>query len=695
MKPITNHLLFGAAYYLEYLPYDRLEKDMTMMEKAGMNTIRIAESTWSTLEPQDDVYDFTAIDRVLEAASRHHISVIIGTPTYAIPTWLVKKYPDILAITKNGPERYGHRQNMDITHPMYRFHAERIIRKLMEHIRNVPHIIGFQLDNETKSYGTAGERVQQMFVSYLQEKYPDIDEFNREFGLDYWSNRVNNWEDFPDVCGTINQSLDAEFRRFQRSLVTEFLSWQAAIVSEYKRDDQFITQNFDFAWTGHSFGYQPEVNQYEAAKCMTIAGADIYHPSGADLTGAEISVCGNISRSLKKNNYLILETEAQGLTPWLPYPGQMRLQAYAHIANGADSVMYWHWHSIHNAIESYWKGVLSHDFSENATYREACQIGEEWKRIGSHLLHLKKENHVAVMLDNLSLTGLSEFPLETTGDNSYNSVLRWITNTLYRMNIEFDMISSTERDFSSYEFLFVPALYAASKELLESLDQYTKNGGHLIMTFRSAFADEQLKIYHDTQPHSLTKCIGAHYDQFTYPKNMSIVTKDGQHSSVHDWMELVIPDTATVLAHYDHPFWGEYAAITKYDYGNGCALYLGAFFDDTLLASILLDFIDEYSENIIPAVDCKSNKTSHANETTHANKIRSMTQDDILHFPIIRKCGVNTLGHNICYYFNFSSEAQSFLYEGDDAVELLTEKQIMKHAEITLAPWDLVILENE
>ena len=78
-------------------------------------------------------------------------------------------------------------------------------------------------------------------------------------------------------------------------------------------------------------------------------------------------------------SYLILETEAQGLTPWLPYPGQLRLQAYSHLANGSNSVMYWHWHSIHNAIESYWKGVLSHDFSENATYREASEIGAEWR----------------------------------------------------------------------------------------------------------------------------------------------------------------------------------------------------------------------------------------------------------------------------------------------------------------------------
>jgi beta-galactosidase len=31
------------------------------------------------------------------------------------------------------------------------------------------------------------------------------------FGLDYWSNRINSWEDFPSTIGTINGSLGSEF----------------------------------------------------------------------------------------------------------------------------------------------------------------------------------------------------------------------------------------------------------------------------------------------------------------------------------------------------------------------------------------------------------------------------------------------------------------------------------------------------
>ena len=667
----TDKLLFGAAYYSEYLPYDRVEEDMKMMVEAGMNTIRIAESTWSTLEPHDGVFDFTHVDKMLDAAKKYGLSVIIGTPTYAIPTWLYKKYPDILTITKDGPSLYGHRQNMDITHPGYLEHSERIIRKLIEHVCSEPHVIGYQLDNETKSYGTAGERPQAMFVEYLKEKYPDINEFNHEFGLDYWSNRVNAWEDFVDVRGTINQSLAGEYAKFQRKLVTDFLSWQAGIVREYARPDQFITQNFDFDWSrNHSTGLQPEVNQYEASKCMTVAGADIYHPSQGNLTGAEISICGNITRSLKKDNYLILETEAQGNIEWLSYPGQLRLQAYSHIANGSNSVMYWHWHSIHNAIESYWKGVLSHDFMPNATYKEACVIGNEWKKIGDHLKNIQKHNSVGVLLDNNSLTGLQQFPFPSAPASTYNHVMRWITDVLYKMNMEFDMVSSAERDFSAYDCMIVPALYSASEDLLTALNKYVENGGHLIATFRSAFSDEQLKIYHHVQPHILKDCLGIHYDQYTYPQNVALTFADKKicadnSCQATDWMELVTVDTARIIASYNHPSRSDYAAVTENAYGKGTALYLACMFDPEVLEKVLTDYLSR-SGIIFPKYE----------------------------FPIICKTGTNDFGKTLTYIFNYSGETQNVDYNGQTGTELLTGKEISQGATLSISAWDFCVIES-
>ena len=77
-----------------------------MMQKAGINTVRIAESTWSTCEPQEGVFDFSHVIRVMDAMEKAGINVIIGTPTYAVPTWMVEAYPDVLAETVRGRDVY-------------------------------------------------------------------------------------------------------------------------------------------------------------------------------------------------------------------------------------------------------------------------------------------------------------------------------------------------------------------------------------------------------------------------------------------------------------------------------------------------------------------------------------------------------------------------------------------------------------
>lgn len=666
----TDKLYYGAAYYDEYMPYDRIETDMDMMERAGMNVIRIAESTWSTWEPQEGQYDFSHLHRMLDAARKHHISVIIGTPTYAIPSWLAKKADDILALNHGGQEIYGHRQNMDITHPIYLSYAEKIIRRLMEEVKEEPHVIGFQLDNETKHYDTCSPRAQKLFVDMLKKQYPDICAFNHEFGLDYWSNRIDNWDDFPDIRGTINQSLAGEYAAFQRKLVTDFLAWQASIVEEYKRPDQFITQNFDYEWHDYSYGLQPEVDQFEAVRSMTVAGCDIYHPSEDDLTGAEITVCGNIARGLLRNNYLVLETEAQGNPGWLPYPGQLRLQAYSHIANGSNSVMYWHWHSIHNAIESYWKGVLSHDLKENETYRDCCVIGNEWKRIGSHLKNLKKTNRIAVIADNRSLTGLRLFASETDGEYSYNTILRWLCDTLFHMNIEYDMIPADETLFSGYDCILVPALYSASESTLTALNRYVEDGGSLIVTFKSGFSDEHLKIYADTQPHILHKALGIHYDQFTLPHHVS-VSYHGIAGTACGWMELVSCDTARSLIHYGHRVWDRYSAVSVNQYGKGHAMYLATLFDEAVLIRLFSEFFNEIG-------------------LKEPQKIPVTAS-----YPVVAKQGINEQGHTILYLLNYSHDFQHVYNSAHDAAELLSGKTVCQNEEIQLYPWGVAILEYE
>ena len=676
-----KELLYGVAYYDEYMPYDRLDKDVEMMKKAGINTVRIAESTWSTCEPQPGVFDFSHVERVMDAMEEAGINVIIGTPTYAVPTWMVKAHPDVLAETVRGRGIYGARQIMDITHPVYLFYAERVIRELMKRTAHRKCVIGFQLDNETKYYGTAGKNVQEQFVKYIREKFhDDLDALNYEFGLDYWSNRINAWEDFPDVRGTINGSLGAEFEKFQRTLVDKFLGWQADIVNEYRREDQFVTHNLDFEWRGYSYGIQPYVNHFHASQCLTIAGTDIYHPTQDDLTGVEIAFGGDLIRSLKQDNYLVIETEAQGFPGWTPYKGQLRLQAYSHLASGANSVMYWHWHSIHNSFETYWKGLLSHDFQENATYREACTIGNEFARLGKHLVNLKKKNEVAVLVSNEALTALNWFRIQEQAPGAdaksiyYNDVMRWMYDTLYHMNVECDFIWPESENLEQYKAIVVPALYAAPDELLIRLKQYVENGGTLIASFKTAFANENVKVSHQVQPHILSNCFGVHYDQFTFPKNVGLTgeiipektdQKGNAHPAANVFMELLVSEGAEVLASYEHYNWKDYAAITRNHYGKGQAVYIGCMTDEETLKSVYKAVLPEAGVEIPE-----------------------------YHYPIIVRKGLNDLGKTVCYFLNYSGMELEMPYDYKNGIELLENTAVENGTALQMPAWGVKIVEE-
>ncbi|MBQ8912532.1 MAG: beta-galactosidase trimerization domain-containing protein, partial [Lachnospiraceae bacterium] len=368
-----------------------------------------------------------------------------------------------------------------------------------------------------------------------------------------------------------------------------------------------------------------------------------------------------VARSLKKDNYLVLETEAQGNVEWLAYPGQLRLSAYSHIANGASSVMYWNWHSIHNAIESYWKGVLSHDLTPHATYDEIKNFRQEFMPLEKKLKNLKKKANVGILVDNASLTGLDEFPI--SDELNYNAILRAFADSCHELNIEYDLLYKAD-SFDNYRLLIVPALYSASDEVLLKIKKYVKNGGHLLMSFKSAFSDDELKIYHDEQPHLLTECIGATYDMFTVPKNVDIEF-DSKIYPATEWIELVTPKEAEIWASYKHQFWGNYAAITHNKYGDGTATYIGCYTEKCAIKKLLKKLSDVAK---LP----KSN----------------------LELPIIKKCGVNEEGKNITFYFNYSSDTQTFTLDSAEGTELLSNTPVSKESNITLKPWDLVIIES-
>jgi beta-galactosidase len=671
--------LYGAAFYEEYMPEDRLDKDVQLMQQAGLNVVRVGESTWSLWEPEDGRFEFAWMDRIVERLARAQIRVIMGTPTYSIPPWMFKEHPEILVTRLDGQKAtYGIRQNMDITNPDFLRYAERAIRKIAEHYRDNRTIIGYQIDNETTSYGTAGPNVQAGFVRYLQEKFSSVDRLNKIWGLVYWGQSLHDWSEVPPRNGILNPGWKLEWDRYQDSLATHYLAWQAALVREYLRPDQFVMQDFGGAT-------RSDVNEYAISKSLDIAGINPYHPTQDLYDGEGSSYGGDFARSLKGANYLVTETNAQTIgwdsrTQFPPYDGQLRQDVYLMAATGANMVEYWHWHSLHYGQETYWKGVLPHDLEPGRAYAEVARTAHELQRIGPRIVDLKASNPVALLYSNDSRRGTDYMPFlvsQPGGDmpwshpGGYDVEMRRLYRALYRLNVGVDFVFPETADLSAYKVVVAPPLYIASDALLERLVDYVRAGGHLVLTLKSGFCDEYSTVRAALAPGPLREAAGFHYQEFSNLAKPLALKGDpfqaGAENRVSDWADMLLLDKAKALAYYDHPFFGKYPAITENHFGKGMLTYEGSVLSDKLQQKVL-ERVLEQAQLIGP--------------------------DQKLPAVVRVKHGAGRAGKPIHYYFNFSPGPQRIVYPYGAGRELLSNQSLANGGSLSLEPWGVAIVEE-
>jgi beta-galactosidase len=674
-------ILYGVAYYPEYMPEDRLEKDVALMQRAGITVVRVGESTWSSWEPRDGEFQFDWMERAIDRLHEAGIRVILGTPTYSIPTWLYNDHPEIV-ITHNGsipgltdaysptyptpstPGYYGPRQNYDFLNTYFREKAERVIRQIVGHFKDHPAVIGYQIDNETFSVGVPTPYTTAAFVERLKRKYKTVATINRIWGLVYWGQLVDKWEDLPTRHGILNPGYKLEWENFQHDIVTDYLAWQAKIVGEYKRTDQFITQDF-------SGGAHTNIDQWAIARHLDIASENPYFETQQHLNGRGIWFSGDVGRSLKHTNYLVTETNAQSIgwdsrTQFPPYPGQLRQVVYAHLAAGANMVEYWHWSSLHYGQETYWKGILSHDLEPNRLYGEMTEVAKELKRVGPRLVNLKKHNKVAILFSADSANAISYMPF--SDHVNYQTILRQMWDALYDLNVEPDFVPAGDSGLSRYRLLLVPPLYSASDEVLQQICDFVKGGGHVIMAFKSGFTDQYSTVRHVIAPGPLRPAAGFHYQEFTNLAEPVRVTPDpfqvGMENKASVWAEFLIPDGAEVLASLDDPNW-RFPAVTRNRYGTGTLTYEATVITDALQMAIIKDAV---------------------------SRAGLASPDQRLPKPVRVRHGLTSQGKLLHYYLNFSGQEQRFGYPYAQATEVLTGAAVAKGASTAVRPWGVAIL---
>ncbi|PRY68400.1 beta-galactosidase [Glaciihabitans tibetensis] len=614
--PAPQRVHFGAAYYLEYQRTPNLDADLDLMVKAGFDLIRVGESVWSTWEPEDGVFDLEWLQPVLDGAHARGIHVILGTPTYAVPMWLARKYPEIAGERKSGQRiGWGTRQEVNFSHPTFRFHAERVIRKVVQRYADHPAVIGFQVDNEPGNELFHNHDVFQRFVDELRQQYGTVERINAEWGLTYWSHRLSTWADLWTPDNNSQPQYDLAWRRFQARLTTELITWQTEVVRELAHPNQFITTCISYD--------RPALRDDSLSAVLDVTSGNPYYrmqhhlavPDTADLdveqswyTTGTWALYRTADRmwSSKQAPFLVTETGASSI--WgsslnePPYRGQLRQAAWALVSRGAQAIEYWHWNTLPFGAETYWGGVLPHTNEPGRIYSEISVIGEEFSRAGEDVTQLVPEADLGILYSTDSKWAMAFQPplgLSTPDPRSYERIVDGWYRAAFDARLQTrvmqprHLFARTPRDIATeLPVLVVPGFYIATDEQLVWLRDYAAAGGHLVLGIRSGVADTEARPRTDAQPAHLSQAAGVTYDEFSNADTVPVRGSNGldipDGSSARLWVDaLRVEEGTQVLAKYDHPHFGASPAVTTRSHGDGRITVVGTQPDPTFGSAIL------------------------------------------------------------------------------------------------------------
>ncbi|MEH0511795.1 beta-galactosidase [Streptomyces sp. B21-106] len=616
MAALPARVLFGAAYYHEYTPaYDpelqpdeRLKTDLDLMVEANFNVIRVGESVWSTWEPENGRFDLDWLEPVLDGAHERGISVILGTPTYAAPPWLARQYPEITAEHATGQRLgWGARQEIDFTHPAFRFHAERVIRKMAARYADHPAVIGWQVDNEPGLHLFHNRGVFQRFVDCLREKYGDVETLNREWGLVYWSHRLSDWADLWMPDGNEQPQYDVAWREFQARQVTEFIGWQADIVREYAHPEQFVTTCISYT--------RPGVADDELAARLDIASGNPYYdmqdglllPDPTPDTHEQVWKTTGVWAmyqtadwmfSSRQEPFLVTETNAQSIGfAWdnrPGYDGQWRQAAWAHVARGARMIEYWQWQTLRFGAETYWGGVLPHNGRPGRAYAEVARLGAEFDKAGPLVAGLEPDADITMVYSTPSKWLMQKYPPLATPDGepdaaAYHRLFDPFYRGAFDARRQVRIVHARqlgdltpEEAVRRHPVLVVPALYVVDDVTLDWLAAYAHGGGHLVLGPRTGYADHEARARIAPAPGRLADAAGATYDEFSnLHQEVPVHGAPGsplrlpETATATRWIECLNATDAEVLAGYDHPHFGRWPAVTTRRHGAGRVTTVG------------------------------------------------------------------------------------------------------------------------
>ena len=573
-----NKIAYGGDYNPEQWDEATWAEDMRLFKLAHIDTVTLNVFSWAALQPSEEEYDFSRLDKIMNMVRENGLKVVLATSTAHHPAWMAKRYPEILRTEFNGMRRkFGGRHNSCPNSPVYRKYAPRLAEKLAERYKDFDNIIAWHISNEYSGECYC-DNCEKAFRVWLKNRYKTLDELNRVWNTSFWSHTFYDWEEvvLPNMLSehfgyeqTMFQGITLDYRRFWSESVLDCYKLEYEAVKKYTPQLPATTNFMEFYKTLDYRAWAPY---------MDFISWDSY-PS-VEASPSQMALNHELMRGLKQGKPFVLMEQTPSVTNWQPYnelkrPGVMRLWSYQAVAHGADAVMFFQMRRSIGACEKYHGAVIDHAGHENTrVFREISALGAELEKIAERTLGTREAAECAIIFDWENGWGV-EYSAGPSRLLRYRDEVQRYYDGFYAKNIPVDIIG-VDDDFSRYKIICAPILYMVKSGTDEKLRKFVHDGGTLVSTFFSGYVDEHDLVTTGGYPGKLRDVLGIwveESDALPEGKKNSFIW-DGVTYESELLCDLMHSEGAEVLSVYEEDFYAGMPVLTCNRFGRGLAYYV-------------------------------------------------------------------------------------------------------------------------
>lgn len=564
---------------------DILEKDIEYFKKAHINEVSLGIFSWAVLEPEEGVFCFEWLEKIIDRLYENGISVILATPSGARPKWLSDKYPEVLRVNADRSRNlFGGRHNHCYTSPVYREKVQIINTKLAERFGRHKAVIAWHISNE---YG--GEchcpLCQAEFRKWLEKKYHTIDNLNKAWATAFWSHLYQDFSQIesPSPRGeSAVHGLNLDWKRFVTDRTVDFVRHEIRAIRA-AGSDKPTTINMMYDYQGLNYHKFKDVTDF-----ISWDNYPQWHKKEEALTALDSGMQHDIMRSIQKKPFLLMES-CPSATNWQPVsklkkPGMLHAASMQAVAHGSDSVLYFQLRQSRGSSEKFHGAVIDHYGGDDTrVFQEVTRVGADLEKL-QEIAGSNTCAKAAVIFDWESRWAMEDAQGPRNQGLFYKEAVEKSYGAFRRQGLDVDVIDM-EGELEGYKIVAAPMLYMFRKSFEEKLRRFVEEGGTLILTYWSGIADENDLCYLGGTPYGLMDVMGLRSMEidglYDWEYNTAIpsgnnalgLTKSYKCRNLCDLVKL---KEAEPILEYGQDFYKGMPVLTEHVYGKGKAYYICA-----------------------------------------------------------------------------------------------------------------------